>query len=208
MVGGLLALIIVPFMIWGAKVDAWTESFLEEAGSRPFLVAGVLGGLLGSDILFPIPSSIVSTGCGLLLGFTMGTLTSLAGMTVSCLLGFWLGASGGRPVANILVGGEGLARFQDMSRKYGLWAIVIARPVPVLAEVSVLFAGMGGISFTRFMLISTLSNLGVSMVYAAIGAYSASINSFLMAFLAGISVPGIAMLLLRFKGDRANNCLL
>lgn len=195
-----MALIIVPFMIWGAKVDAWTESFLEEAGSRPFLVAGVLGGLLGSDILFPVPSSIVSTGCGMLLGFAVGTLTSLAGMTLSCLFGFWLGASGGRSMANKLVGGPELSRFEDMSRKYGAWAIVIARPVPVLAEVSVLFAGMGGMPFRKFMLITTLSNLGVSMVYAVIGAYSASVNSFLMAFLAGISVPGIAMLLLKLKG--------
>ena len=188
-----LMLVIVPFCIWGDQVDAWTETFLETAHGRPGVAAGVLGGLLASDILFPIPSSIVSTACGLFLGVTLGALTSLVGMVISCGLGYWLGRICGRPVAVKLVGEKDLTNFEGFSKKYGLWALVLARPVPVLAEVSVLFAGVSRMSFGQFMLITALSNMGISVGYAAIGAYAADMNSFLIAFLAGICVPGVLM---------------
>jgi hypothetical protein len=45
------------------------------------------------------------------------------------------------------------------------------------------------------MLLSTLSNLGVSAVYAAVGAFSATVNSFLFAFGGSILVPLVAMIL-------------
>ncbi len=65
-------------------------------------------------------------------------------------------------------------------------------PVPVLAEASVLFAGMSKMNFRRFLIISTLSNLGISIVYAAVGAYSVSENSFLLAFAGAIIIPAVA----------------
>ncbi len=194
MVAGVLALVIVPFMIWGDRVDGWTSVFLESAHGKPMLVMGVLGGLLASDILFPVPSSLVSTGCGMLLGLTVGALTSLVGMIVSCVSGYWLGRICGRPMAVKMCGEKDLDRFEAVSEKFGLWALVIARPVPVLAEVSVLFAGVSRISFSRFMFVTSLSNLGMSVVYAGIGAYAAELNSFLLAFFAGVCLPGLLML--------------
>jgi uncharacterized membrane protein YdjX (TVP38/TMEM64 family) len=188
-----LALVIVPYVIWGDQIDAWTSGFLETAHGKPGLAAGVLGGLLASDILFPVPSSIVSTACGLFLGVTLGALTSLIGMVISCGLGYWLGRICGRPVAVKLVGERDLKNFEGFSSRYGIWALVLARPVPVLAEVSVLFAGVSRMSFGRFMLATSLSNMGISVGYAAIGAYAADMNSFLIAFMAGICVPGLVM---------------
>lgn len=194
---GTLALIITPFMIWGDQVDEWTLKFLKSAGSRPFLTASVLGGLLASDILLPIPSSIVSTGCGILLGTAAGTITSLAGMIISCITGYWLGRAFGRPAAIRLVGGKDIEKFEEVSRRFGIWALVIARPVPVLAEVSILFAGISRVPFPRFMLVTSLSNLGISLGYAAIGSLAADLNSFLTAFFAGICLPGLFMLVTR-----------
>ena len=66
-----------------------------------------------------------------------------------------------------------------MRHRFGEWVIVVSRPIPVLAEASVLFAGLSGMPASRFLLLSTLSNLGISAVYAAVGAFSASTNSFL-----------------------------
>jgi membrane protein DedA with SNARE-associated domain len=72
--------------------------------------------------------------------------------------------------------------------------IVITRPVPVLAEASVLFAGMSRMPTGQFMLLTMLSNLGISAVYAAVGAFSANANSFLLAFAGSILIPLVAML--------------
>jgi len=193
----ILAFILVPFLLFADAIEMWTQDFLESAGERSALVAAVLGTLLAIDILLPVPSSVVSTAAGLFLGFTGGMMTSLVGMTFSCSAGFWLGARFGRPIASRLVGTGELQRLEEISRRVGDWLIVVARPVPVLAEASILFAGMSRMPTHRFMLLTTLSNLGISAVYAGIGALSATLNSFLLAVAASILVPLLAMMIMR-----------
>jgi uncharacterized membrane protein YdjX (TVP38/TMEM64 family) len=193
------AAILLPFILFGSQLELWTEQFIESASQRPGWVALVLGGLLASDILLPVPSSLTSTAAGFLLGFTRGLLVSLAGMTISCIIGYWLGQRLGRPVAARIVGSDGLDRLEELTQRVGNWAIVIARPVPMLAEASVLFAGISGMPIHQYLLLSTLSNLGISAVYAAVGVLSATANSFLLAFAGSILVPLVAMLLVRAR---------
>jgi len=193
----IFAFILVPFFLFGDIIATWTQDFLKSASERSVLVAVVLSALLAIDIFLPVPSSVVSTAAGLFLGFTGGMMTSLVGMTVSCTLGFWLGVRYGRPIASRLVGADELQRLDDIRRQVGDWLIVVARPVPVLAEASVLFAGMSRMPTYRFMGLTTLSNFGISTVYAAIGALSATLNSFLLAVAASILVPLLAMIIMR-----------
>jgi membrane protein DedA with SNARE-associated domain len=77
-------------------------------------------------------------------------------------------------------------------QKAGKWAVIMARPVPVLAEASVFFAGISRMNFSSFMWASTLSNLGIAIVYAAVGVYAVSVNSVLLAFSAAMILPAIA----------------
>ena len=193
----LLAIVLVPFFVAGGAIESWTKDFIDTAGEHPWLCAAVLGGLLASDILLPIPSSIVSTACGLLLGAAMGTSVSLLGMTISCILGYWLGRGCGRALATRLVSADDLDSFQSVHARFEDWAVVISRPVPVLAEVSVLFAGLSRMPAPRFFLLSTLANLGVSLGYALVGAYASSANAFFVAFVGAMLLPGLAMLLAR-----------
>jgi len=86
----ILAVILIPFFLFGDRIETWTDSFLRAASDQSVLVAIVLGLLLASDILLPVPSSMVSTAAGFFLGFMGGMITSLIGMTVSCIAGFWL----------------------------------------------------------------------------------------------------------------------
>lgn len=194
-----LAVILVPFMLFGEQIEAWTEHFLQGANDRPLLTGAVLSLMLASDILAPIPSSMVSTAAGFVLGFVPGMLASLLGMTVSCVIGFVVGLRWGRPAALRFVGEQDLQGLENLSDRFGDWAIVIARPVPMLAEASILFAGISHMPWSRFLLMTTLSNLGVSAVYAAVGAFSANVNSFLLAFGGAILIPWIAMMVMRRK---------
>jgi uncharacterized membrane protein YdjX (TVP38/TMEM64 family) len=195
--GILLVIILLPFVLFGDYIEARTAAFIESAANRPLLTALVLGGLLATDILLPVPSSVVSTAAGLLLGFTGGTLTSLAGMIVSCIAGFWLGTRIGRPAAIRMMGAGELQWLEEKGRRFGDWVIVAARPVPVLAEASVVFAGMSRMPAARFVILTTLSNLAISSVYAAVGALSATLNSFLLAMAGSILVPWLAMVIMK-----------
>ncbi len=199
-----LALILIPFFLFGEQIESWTNDFVHSAAARPGWVALVLGLLLAVDILLPIPSSFVSTTTGFMLGFVGGTLTSLAGMTISCTAGFWLALKIGRPLTDRLVGNDELQRLENLQRRIGDWVIIVSRPVPVLAEASVLFAGTSRMPFYRFLLLATLSNLGISAGYAAVGAFSATVDSFLLAFGGAILLPALAMFVMR-KNQPKNN---
>lgn len=193
------ALIIVPFLFFGEVIDAWVASYLEDASRNKGFAAVLLGGLLALDIILPTPSSIVSTACGLLFGFMGGTLVSLAGMTISCVLGYFLGRWA-RPVAGRMLGPKELEWLDGMNARWGRWVIVIARPVPVLAEASMLFAGMGRMNALTLFGLSFLANLGISAVYAAVGATAATVNSFILALVGAMTIPLAAIGLSRIAG--------
>ncbi|WP_424356230.1 TVP38/TMEM64 family protein [Methanobacterium sp. MBAC-LM] len=194
----ILTLLLIPFVLFGDSLDNWTNSFFQSESSK-LIASLVIGFLLSIDIIAPVPSSILSTAGGYFLGFIGGTLISLVGMTISCLIGYWIGAKLGRAAALRFVDTKEISGFESLQKKYGDWIIIISRSIPLLAETSVLFAGIGRMKFNRFIFMVTISNLGISMVYAAVGAYSAHINSFLFAFAAAIIFPGVMIVILKNK---------
>lgn len=194
----ILILLLIPFVLFGDPLDNWTNSFFQSEPSN-LIASLVIGSLLSIDVIAPVPSSILSTAGGYFLGFIGGTIISLVGMTISCLIGYWIGAKFGRAAALRLVDTKEISGFESLQKKYGDWIIIISRSVPLLAETSVLFAGIGRMKFNRFISMVTISNLGISMVYAAVGAYSAHINSFLFAFAAAMIFPGVMIVILKNK---------
>ncbi|WP_181387229.1 TVP38/TMEM64 family protein [Streptomyces sp. Act143] len=201
LVSGLLAAILVPFFLFGDYFDALASLAAEHRLSTPVAVA-VIAGLLALDVFLPVPSSVVSAAAGVLLGFVWGTAVVWAGMTVSCVLGYLVGARS-VSLTRRLVGEAGLARAADAARRHGLVALALCRPVPVLAEASVVLAGTTRVRPGRFLLVCTWSNLGVAVVYAGAGAWSVSVNSFALAFLAAMAFPGLALLITRRWAGRS-----
>jgi uncharacterized membrane protein YdjX (TVP38/TMEM64 family) len=190
---GISAFVLVPYMLWGAQLETWTGNFLEASAGHYALIAAVLGSLQAADILAPVPNSLIATAAGLFLGFVRGTIVTTIGMTASCLIGYWVAARFGRPVAAKLVGEPELERLEKLVSRYGYWALAMTRAVPVLGEASVLFAGMSRMPLLRFTLAATLSSLAISAAYAAAGAFSANLNSFVLAFCGAIAISATGM---------------
>jgi len=188
----LLALILLPFLAVGEPMEAWMAAMMERVQDRPGLAFLMVAGSLASDVLLPVPSSIVSTLGGAALGAIGGTLASWLGMMISCLLGYWLGRSG-RPLGRRLVGAGEMQRLEHLENRIGDWAIVAVRAVPVLAEASTILAGMGRMRPARFIWLSALANLGVSAVYALIGSLSGRADAFLPAFGISLLLAGLAI---------------
>lgn len=194
--GLLLAAILVPFFLFGESLEAAARRFLE---ARPpdWQVALVLSGLLAGDIVLPVPSSIVITASGALLGFWGGTATSWAGMMVASGLGYQLGARAGESALRRMAGASEVARLALLAERHGHWFLLVFRAVPVLAEASVVFAGASRMSPRSFLTASALANLGISATYAAVGASAARTGSFLLLFAGMVLLPTLALWLVR-----------
>lgn len=186
--------IIVPFLIWGEAITSVVQAFLKNAAERPVLAALVLGGLLVVDIVAPIPSSLVGTACGVVLGFAAGTLVGFAGLSLSCAVGYALGRFCRTP-ATRLAGEADMRLLDQMQARWGVWLLAALRPVPVLSEASVVFAGLTRQPLRQAAPVLLLANLGIAAAYAAIGAWAAQANAFLLAFLGAVLLPGVGMLL-------------
>jgi len=192
----LLALILIPFFAFESSIREWSQALV--GSMRPTWIAGpAVSLLLAADVVLPVPSSVISTAAGMLLGLWPGALASWIGMMAGCACGYCLGAGAGRGLARSLVGPRELERVGRASERFGDWMIVLFRAVPVLAEASVVFAGTIGIRIRRFFALSALSNAGIAVVYAAVGAYSASVASFLWALAGAVMVPLIALMAVR-----------
>src|SRR5690348_11447548 len=87
---GLLAFIIVPFVIWETELNAWSEALLRTSSGRGFVAAAVAL-LLVLDVLLPIPSSIVSGVAVTALGPALGGAAIWLGLSGGAALGYALG---------------------------------------------------------------------------------------------------------------------
>ncbi|WP_182870042.1 TVP38/TMEM64 family protein [Stieleria mannarensis] len=162
---------VLPFLLFGGQLETWLRGVAEDPPSVAATAALVIG-LLATDILLPIPSSVVSTMSGWQLGWWRGTLATWVGMNLGAVIGFALARRWGQPFALWFSSGEDLDRMREVSQRYGPLVLVLTRAVPVFAEASVLISGIHRLSWRRFLPAILLSNLGIAIAYSALGEYA------------------------------------
>ncbi|MDD4017301.1 MAG: VTT domain-containing protein [Kiritimatiellae bacterium] len=196
-------IIIVPFCFFGEAVDAWTTRLLKHADAYPLQTGSLLTLLLAVDILIPVPSSLVSTACGMTLGFLGGTCASFTGMTLSAAAGLLLGRYAA-PAAQRLIGQNERAWLRSFHNRHGVWLLLALRPVPVLAEASVVFSGLARQPLPQALAVTALGNAAVSAAYAAVGVWGRLSDSFLPAFGASMLLSGVLLAVSRLKRKAAS----
>lgn len=132
--------------------------------------APLIAVLLAADLVLPVPSSLVMTASGSLLGVVAGTAASFAGAMAGALLGFGLCRRFGQRAFRGLVGAEEHGRVSAFLMRYGSWAILLSRSVPMLTEIISCVAGLGTMSAVRFCALAAAGTLPLCLVYAVIGA--------------------------------------
>jgi uncharacterized membrane protein YdjX (TVP38/TMEM64 family) len=188
---------IVPFLSFGPWLEARIEAWLDPPPPPTMVALGTLG-LLSSDILLPIPSSVVSTVAGAQLGIVGGTLASWLGMTVGASIGFALARLLGRPLAERYSKPEDLARMDSLAQRFGAWILVVTRALPVFAEAAVLYLGATRLAWRQFLPPVVLANLGIAVVYAILGHYARSQGQMPLALAASIALPLLAAAVARW----------
>lgn len=146
---------IVPFAIIGELPG---ERWLSATDENAFLFGMTGMSLLASDVLLPIPSSIVGTMLGARIGFLSGWIWCWSGLVLGSIIGY-------------LTGRLLLSRFApELPRTPTLWLLFISRPVPVFAEAMTFTAGAEKMRFAPFLLVSIAGNGIYSLALAGNGA--------------------------------------
>jgi uncharacterized membrane protein YdjX (TVP38/TMEM64 family) len=142
--------------------------WLQQAG---WLAAAIGVSLLALDVLLPVPSNIVMIAHGALFGIVVGTMLSILGTMLASAAAFWVGRRGGRLLA-LVVPADERAHADAILERWGIVAIVVSRPLPLLAETILVLAGASTMGWRPAMLATLLGSLPLSAFYAWAGAAS------------------------------------
>ncbi|HKO58160.1 MAG TPA: VTT domain-containing protein [Thermoanaerobaculia bacterium] len=136
------------------------------------VVAGVIGvGLLVADVVLPVPSSVIMIAHGALFGLWIGALLSLVGSVGASLTGFAIGRAGRDAVRRFVSDAE-YDRAAAILDKWGIFALIATRPVPILAETVAILAGASPTGWLQMTIASVVGILPAALAYAAAGAMS------------------------------------
>jgi uncharacterized membrane protein YdjX (TVP38/TMEM64 family) len=188
--GGMLAFFLALFFLveaLGIELLVDPTPWLKQGG--PW--AAALGvGLLIADVLLPVPSSLVMVMHGALFGVLAGTALSLLGSTGAALFGFWIGRRGGKLLER-LVPSEERERANDLLERWGLLAIVVTRPIPLLAETVAIMAGASPLGWSRTALAAFAGSVPPALLYALTGASAGRFENTALMFLFVLFVTGL-----------------
>lgn len=178
----------------GGSVSSGIERVLSDPGPEAALA---VFGLLLVDVLLPVPSSLVMVLSGTLFGVSRGALIAFAGSLAGNWLGFELSRRYGASIALRLVGAADLERMRGTVARYGAFAVLVSRPVPVVMETLSVVAGLGHMKRSAFLFASILGTFPICVVYAYAGAFSLDARSLLPALAAVVAIPATGWILWR-----------
>lgn len=172
----LLSFLIVEALGVPLLVDP-TDRF--EGGGVGVAALGV--GLLLVDVFIPVPSSIVMTSQGALFGFVGGTVLGMVGSVGATLVGFAVGRRGSRLIHRY-VGIDDRGKSRSILRRLGPLAIIVTRPLPILAETTAIVAGSTAMTWRQAITGALIGCLPAAALYSAAGAFASDVGTGLLVF--------------------------
>jgi len=194
---GLSILIVLTWMIWGGGMEqrftlqgavAWIE------GSGPWAWAAGIG-LLVSDLLLPVPGTVIMSALGWIYGTWAGGLLAGAGSMLAGLTGYGIGRIIGERGARRLLGDTDFEKGRLLFARGGGWMIALSRAVPILPEALSCTAGLVRMPFGRFLAALACGSLPVGFLYAWIGSIGREAPAWTFAF--SIAAPALLWLCAR-----------
>ena len=171
-------LVIVAFLLFG-NIEKWVEINLNSKQSQ--LTYSLLSfSVLTSDIVLPIPSSLVMILNGKVLGVFWGTLISLISGVLSSSFGFYFGRKT-NPFLDKLFTNKDKDTSNKLFQKFGNTAIIISKALPIISEAISFVSGTTSMRFNTFLCYSIVGHVIVSLIYACVGSFATTLNSNLIA---------------------------
>ena len=121
-------------------------------------------------------------------GIAVGTACAWLGMTAGSLLGWWLGRTAAAASLAGLADGD-RERLMRQQRRYGPLAVVLTRPLPLVAEAAAIMAGAAGMGWREFLLAAGGGNLAIALVWTIAGVLGREADSLQWVLVASLAVP-------------------
>lgn len=168
---GLCVLILVTFALLGDQFDQWFSlDASRELLNEHRALAGPMGaGLLISDLLLPIPTTIIIGAMGAVLGIAAAAFWGWLGLTLAGLLGYGLARWGGDKWSRRVSTPSEQEQLQAWFDSWGGLAVILSRMLPILPEAISVTAGLAGMRFLPFLLSVSLGSLPPAVAFAWMG---------------------------------------
>jgi uncharacterized membrane protein YdjX (TVP38/TMEM64 family) len=178
--------------VLGLSLERIAPTWLDAAG--PGSAAAIVL-LLAADVFLPVPSSLIMVLSGAAFGVAWGSVFSLVGSIAGEWFGFELVRRYGRRASSALVGDDELARLGAFFERYGIAAIVLTRPLPIVMETMSVVAGLSAMRRWTFIMASVAGTAPIVVVYAYAGARARDVGSLLPAVVMLVAVAGVGWLI-------------
>lgn len=192
---------LLPFFLFGHWLDTLFESQfpkLPTVGNRWWTALVIISGLT-VDILLPVPSSALLTFAGRSFGGWGGAAVGWLGLNLSAAVGFWTSRRFGQPIVERFSSRADVNDFELLDARAGWWSLVACRPLPILAEASVIFAGLSDMAARRFWPPIILANGIIALLYGMLGDYAARQQWFATAVIASMVLPLLFIMVWRWR---------
>ncbi len=165
-----------------------------------FAAAGWMGGIgfavaYAAISLSPLPKTVFSLAAGAVFGIAEGIPVVLAGAMAGAVCAFFIGRVLGRDVVRRLTGRR-VERLDDLLERRGLWALLVARLVPLVPFTAINYAaGLTRLPLLTFAFATFIGILPTTTAYVAVGAYGGQPGSwpFLAAIAALVLLTGAGL---------------
>ncbi len=166
---GLALLMLVLVGVLEAVGPGWLVEPSSWQSRASLFIALASALLLVGDVVLPVPSTVVLVTNGVLFGPVVGTVVSAVGLLGGAMVGHELGRRG-TPLARRMLGEPGAAWLTGAVERRGPVLVAAARPVPLLAELSVIVAGATGMHRPAFVVSATVGSIATAAAFALMGA--------------------------------------
>lgn len=192
---------LIPFLLLGHWLEPLVESQFSDdstAGNQWWTALAIILGLT-VDILLPIPSSVLLVFAGRSFGGLVGALVGWVGLNLSAAVGFGLSRKFGQRIVEPFSSGADVDDFALLDARAGWWSLVACRPLPILAEASVIFSGLSDMRARRFWPPILLANGILAVLYGVLGDYAARQQWFVTAVVVSMALPALFVVAWRWR---------
>ena len=127
------------------------------------------------SLFAPIPSELILLSGGMIFGWTWGIIIGVAGSMVSSVITFYLSKRGGRAIIDATGEKVGILKrsilvFDIWIKRWGLWAILVGRAVPVIMFDPISYAaGLANVKDWQYFLATFIGSIPRSIFYVFLG---------------------------------------